>query len=228
MLTRFTHLSFFLDLSETMIARAEAAAKRAAERAEGMTHHRDYEALAAVALCFQPRRIFEIGTYRGVTSDFFLSLLPESRVVSIAYENPRLRIFGGHSNNSELGRTEIGSMVSSENRPRFTQLYGNSHKLDSKSLRRECGPFDLVFVDGDHSRMGVAADTVLAQEVLASGGTICWHDANPKPAYLEVRHFLENELSLPAAATADDFVGGVACWNSEIERRLAQNRSAVA
>lgn len=222
MLTRIPDFFPFLDLAPASATRGRDAAATAAGRSAGMTHRRDYEALAAVALRFQPRRIFEIGTYKGVTSDFFLSLLPECEVVSIAYQNPIWSLLGPSSNNSELPRAAIGSEVQARHRARFTQLLGDSHKLDASAMLRRHGAFDLVFVDGDHTGVGVAQDTVLAQAVLAANGSICWHDANPKPAYREVRTFLEEKLPLRAIATADDYIGGVACWNKFVNERLAQ------
>jgi hypothetical protein len=36
--------------------------------------------------------------------------------------------------------------------------------------------FDLVFIDGDHTYEAVAADTVKALNLLASGGLIAFHD----------------------------------------------------
>jgi len=74
-------------------------------------------------------------------------------------------------------------------------------------LAKNHGDFDLVFVDGDHSRRGVADDTSLARRILSKAGVICWHDANPKPKYLDVRRFLEEDLSLPTVATQDDYEG---------------------
>jgi predicted O-methyltransferase YrrM len=227
MLTRIADFFSFLDLPAAPAVRGRDAAETAAGRSAGMTHRRDYEALAAIALRFQPRRIFEIGTYKGVTSDFFLSLLPECEVVSIAYQNPAWRILGPVSNNSELTRSEIGSEVQACHRPRFTQLLGDSHKLDARAMLRRHGAFDLVFVDGDHTGPGVAQDTALAQAVLGAGGSVCWHDANPKPAYREVRTFLEEKLPLRAIATADDYIGGVACWNPFVEERLARAQPAI-
>ena len=61
---------------------------------------------------------------------------------------------------------------------------------------------------------GVALDTALAQKIISDSGVICWHDANPKPRYIEVREFLENTLALPAIATRDDYIGGIAAWKS--------------
>jgi predicted O-methyltransferase YrrM len=137
----------------------------------------------------------EIGTYLGVTSDFFLALLPESRVASIAYRNPMGKLLGNLFNNSELTRRQIGSEVQGDWKNRFTQLFGDSHRMDPAELVKNHGGFDLVFVDGDH--------------------------ANPKPKYLDVRRFLEEDLSLPTVATQDDYEGGIACWSKAIVGKLS-------
>lgn len=206
----------------------EKWAAAAAQRAQNMTALQDYQALAAVLLYVKPKRIFEIGTYLGGTSEFFLNVLPECRVVSIAYINPLLNVFGRKFNNSELSRKEVGVLVSEANKHRFHQLYGNSHDLVARDLLAEFGPFDLVFVDGDHSREGVHLDTELAKQIIQDAGTICWHDANPKKEYLPVRRYLENELPLCALATSDRYVGGVACWNRRIENAIHESRSVRA
>ena len=220
MLTRIDDFFAFLSIEGGDREFCMRKATLAAERAQGMTAVKDYEALAAIALYYHPRHIFEIGTYRGVTSDFFLSILPDCDVVSIAYKNPRWRFLGRSFNNSELKTREIGEAVYGARRARFTQLYGDSHELKSQSLLKEYGRFDLVFIDGDHSAKGVALDTELAQQIITTSGLLCWHDANPKPKYVDVRRYLEEELPISALATKDDYVGGVAVWSREIEERL--------
>jgi predicted O-methyltransferase YrrM len=209
MLTRIEDWFEFFDIQGEDRRRGLAAAEESERRAEGMTAGQDYRALAALALHTGPGRIFEIGTYLGVTSDFLLSLLPDAHLVSIAYQNPRWKILGKVFNNSALPKADVGSAVSVANRERFTQLYGNSHDLQAESFVAEHGRCDLVFIDGDHSREGVAQDTELARGILAEGGAICWHDANPKEKYLGVRTFLEEDMPLHAVATTDDYLGGV-------------------
>lgn len=195
-------------------------AEEAALLAKGMTDLKDYLALAAILERYQPKRIFEIGTYQGVTTDFFLQVLPHCEVVTIAFINPAHTFFRKKYNNSELEEHEIGSYVTKERRSRYTQLIGNSHQLKAKEFLKEHGPMDLVFIDGDHSAKGVALDTHFAQKILDSNGTICWHDANPKERYLAVRQYLEQKMKQPAIATYDDYVGGIACWNMEIEQKF--------
>ncbi len=224
MLERVGSFFDFFGLGEGDRAYALRLAGVAADRAREMMDLKDYEALAAIMLYSKPRIIFEIGTYLGVTSDFFLDLLPTCRVVSIAYPERRWWYLGKRYNNTELSRKQIGSAVKPESRARFTQLYGNSHQLQANRLVDEFGRFDIVFIDGDHTRDGVLEDTRLAREVISESGVICWHDANPKPKYRAVREFLEAELQLNAIATRDTYIGGIACWSGEVERKLGRSK----
>jgi len=217
MITRISSFYDVLGITGLERERAEDLAHEAGIRAEGMTHNKDYNALAAVLLYCRPKKIFEIGTYMGVTSDFFMELLPACQVVSIAYVPPLVKRLSGSLNNVDLSKNEIGSKVRPGFRDRFTQLIGDSHKIDFQEFVAEHGKMDMVFVDGDHSFKGVKMDTELAARILNEMGVICWHDANPKPAYEDVRRFLETMPERHAIATQPDFVGGIAAWSSTIE-----------
>lgn len=195
-------------------------AQEAALLSEGMTHLNDYLALGAILEAFQPKQIFEIGTFKGITSDFFMQVLPKSKVISIAYINPKKEFFKKRFNNSELSPQEVGCYVHPSRKERFVQIFGNSHNLIAKEMVEKFGPMDLIFIDGDHSLNGVKKDTDLALGMIHENSTICWHDANPKERYTPVRHFLEKEVEKPAIATYDSYIGGVACWNTLIEEKL--------
>jgi predicted O-methyltransferase YrrM len=216
MLIRVVDFASFFQLSPSEKAWVIRAAAFSAQRANGMMHENDYYALGAILLALRPKTIFEIGTYLGVTADFCLSLLPRSKLISIAYVNHNS---AKQYNNSELPVDQIGTELSAAQRSRFVQIIGDSHLLSSQSLIREHGRFELVLIDGDHSHEGVSADTALATSIVTKAGTICWHDANPKSKYLPVRQYLESELLFTAIATADTYVGGIAVWSKEIERR---------
>jgi predicted O-methyltransferase YrrM len=206
--------------------RAQAIMARTLQQSAGMMHQKDIEALSALLLSLKPKRIFEIGTFRGASSELMLRLLPKAEVISIAYvsETQGKRQF----NNDELTVDEVGALVSAENRDRYTQLIGDSHKIDPDAFVRDHGRMDLVFIDGDHSREGVRQDTALARAILAPDGAIAWHDANPKQRYIDSRLFLEQDLPELALATADDFVGGVALWTEKLERKLRKGTLATA
>ena len=214
--------SFFewFDIPTSTRLKAEQMSDMACKTAGGMMHLNDYLALAAILLHYKPKLIFEIGTYKGVTSDLFLQLLPDCKIVSIAYVRPFLSLLGKNYNNSELSRKDVGSYVGTERRGRFHQLYGDSHKLTPDTLREKFGLFDLVFIDGDHCIDGVRQDTELAKSILTDYGIIAWHDANPKEKYTDVRFYLEQELPMHAIATMDNYIGGIACWSREIESQI--------
>jgi predicted O-methyltransferase YrrM len=208
-------------------ARAKALAEAAVGPSAAMMNLLDFHALAAALLHRRPARIFEIGTYLGVSSNFFLSLLPDANVVSIAFISREVARGKRAYNNTELGADRVGSLVAEANRPRFTQIIGDSHAIIPEEFLASHGPMDFVFIDGDHSRTGVGQDTTLAHALLAPGGAIGWHDANPRKHYLGSRQFLEEDMALHALATADTYIGGVAFWTPEIEVELAPVKSAT-
>lgn len=198
--------------------RAQEAMADTLRHSGGMMHQKDIDALSALLLSLKPKRIFEIGTFRGASSELMLRLLPKAEVISIAFvsEAKGKRQF----NNDELTVEEVGALVSAENRDRYTQLIGDSHKIDPQAFVRDHGRMDLVFIDGDHSREGVRQDTALARAILSPGGAIAWHDANPKQRYIDSRLFLEQDLPELALATSDDFIGGIALWTEKLEQKL--------
>jgi len=220
MLCRVKCLFDWFNIPASARIRAEQLSQEAFKASAGMVHLNDYLALSAVLLRYKPKLIFEIGTYLGATSDFFLRLLPDCEVVSVAYVRRFLSFAGKNYNNSELSPKDIGSYVGIERRNRLHQLYGDSHKLKPGTLIEKFGLFDLVFIDGDHCRQGVRQDTELAKSILADDGIISWHDANPKEKYSDVRLYLEQELPMQALATMDDYTGGVACLSKKIEKRI--------
>lgn len=221
------HADWFAVLKVGPVARNRAQAVMAETLAlsQGMMHLRDIEALTALLLALKPKRIFEIGTYRGASSEMMLRLLPKSQVISIAFvSDAEKRQF----NNDDLSVAEVGALVSPVNRDRYTQLIGDSHQIDPEAFVRNHGRMDLVFIDGDHSREGVGQDTALAKTILAEGGAIAWHDANPKKRYIGSRLFLEEDMDRLALATTDDFIGGVALWTEDLERQLRSGALALA
>src|ERR1700730_14830617 len=88
MLMRIRSFTDYFEISDIERALVRDASMAYAKKANGMMHEKDYNALGTTLLFFKPKRLFEIGTYLRITSDFCLSLLPASTLVSIAYINP--------------------------------------------------------------------------------------------------------------------------------------------
>jgi hypothetical protein len=233
MLKRVEDWFEFFKTPKAQADRAKELCLATLEPSAGMMTTGDLHALAASLLHHKPSKIFEIGTYLGASSNFFLSLLPNVKVSSMAFVPPHLLDDEGKAkdptatyNNDDLGPNDVGRLVSDENRRRFTQLLGDSHKIVARDFTARHGKMDFVFIDGDHSREGVAQDTALARNLIGLAGAIGWHDANPKRKYIGSRLFLEEDLKLTALATADNYIGGVAFWTSKLEKQLLAAKSA--
>ena len=65
-----------------------------------------------------------------------------------------------------------------------THLHGNSATFDLAGLQRAAGPFDLIFIDGDHRYEAVRRDTVRVFRHLVGPATVVvWHDASRQPGH---------------------------------------------
>ena len=220
MLQRFGDWFTFFGSSANDIQSSAALVQQAAELSAGMLAGQDYAALAAALLHLRPKTIFDIGTHSGATADFMLSLLPQSRVISLEYF-PEDDLDAGFSGRpARLAFEQIGAKVSFENRPRFTQVIGEVNLIVARDFVARHGAMDFVFIAGEPTTAALAQNTALAQKVLTPSGAIAWHGANPKRKYAAMRDYLENSLGLKAMATADTFIGGVALWSPALEAQL--------
>jgi hypothetical protein len=220
MLQRFDNWFTFFGISANNTQRSADLVQRATELSAGMLAGQDYAALAAALLHLQPKTIFDIGTHSGATADFMLSLLPQSRVISLEYfpEDDMDAGFSGRP--ARLALEQIGAKISDKNRPRFTQVIGETNLIVARDFMARHGAMDFVFVAGEPTTAALAQNTALAQKVLTPSGAIAWHGANPKRKYAAMRDYLENSLGLNAMATADTFIGGVALWSPALEAQL--------
>jgi predicted O-methyltransferase YrrM len=105
-----------------------------------------------------PRRVVEIGTWWGLSSEMILEMSPHCEIISIDYKDQKV------TRPPELGPPD----------PCITFVIENSKTV--RLPQDWYGTTDLVFVDGDHRRNGVVNDTRLAMSLVAPGGLIIWHD----------------------------------------------------
>ncbi len=234
MLQRIEDWFSYFNIHESDAQRAKDLAAESLGPSAGMMALGDFHAMAAALLHHKPKVIFEIGTHMGATSNFFLQLLPKVRVVSMDFipatqlsEDANIydgSLFGGGDG---LELAQVGSLVSAENRARFTQLIGDSHQIVARDFTARHGLMDFVFIDGDLSHDGMVKDTALAKKLVGPKGAIGWHNANPKRKYSFARTFLEQDLDLTALATADNFIGGVAFWTPELQARFGREMAAA-
>jgi len=134
-------------------------------------------ALAALSCLVEAKRVFEFGTYKGVSTSqlalnvgvdgmvFTLDLPEDHPAYSLPIPKPEERQIA-----SEGGK---GILIPRDLLDRVTFLRHDSHTFDESPYT---GTMDLVFVDGAHSYEYVKNDSEKGWRMLRRGGVIAWHD----------------------------------------------------
>lgn len=144
--------------------------------------------LAYITKVVAPKRVFEIGTFRGRTTlnfalntaddaeIFTLDLSPDERrrmAKDVSVEDQRL---------IELDETGIDYRGKPE-AAKIEQLWGNSLTFDYAPYH---GTIDLVFVDAAHHYEAVCSDTDAATKMVRPGGVIIWDNFSQYGDYNDV------------------------------------------
>jgi hypothetical protein len=118
----------------------------------------DLVMLLKIAICTEPKRLMEIGSFRGYTALFLAQhLSPDAKIVTI----------DRHPDHGEAYRTTpLARMIE--------RRVGETDR--AMFARDESASYDLIFVDADHSYGSVRNDTELVLPLLSPAGFIVWHD----------------------------------------------------
>jgi len=149
-------------------------------------------ALAALIKKVRAKRVFEFGTYKGVsTTQMALNLppdglihtldLPEEGVVKVSLQIPK------KSERAIACETGKGSLIPKDLLRQIVFLKEDSACFDPGPFE---GTMDFVFVDGAHSSDYVRNDTEKGWRMLRDGGVIAWHDCTP--SHRDVVHYLHS------------------------------------
>lgn len=134
-------------------------------------------ALAALIAKTNASRVFEFGTYKGVsTTQLALNISPQGRVftLDLPEDHPAYSLeISKESERAIASEKGKGILVPADLRDRVTFLRFDSAKFDTTPYLES---MDLVFVDGAHSYDYVENDTIKGWKMLRSGGAIAWHD----------------------------------------------------
>lgn len=145
--------------------------------ADGMMALPLRELLVVAAICkySHPRKIFEFGTFTGLSTLMMaMNTEEETWLYTLDIDPSSLDT---HEHGTGVGGFtpfEVGACF--QNTPykaKITQLFGNSLALDCSQFKHS---IDIVFVDADHSYRFAMADTEKAFELVSSGGIIIWDD----------------------------------------------------
>jgi len=135
--------------------------------------------LVSLAKALDARRVFEFGTFTGVTAYTLAMNLPQSTIHTLdlpAGGLPSLNVEKedkGYIPSNSRTRAFDGTREAT----RIVQHEGDSAKFDFSGWKSF---FDLVYIDGAHSYDYVASDTRHAfQMICESAGAIVWDDYGP-------------------------------------------------
>jgi len=149
-----------------------------------VTRAMETQALASLVCLFQPRTIFEIGTYNGFTTLHFAVNSPEGCEINTLDLPPDFDQKNAEKTTQysyddmlvvELSMKHINERVY-KNHPqeyKVRELFGDSSKFDFSPYY---GKMDMIFIDGNHSYPFVKSDTEQAFKMLSDNGVIVWHD----------------------------------------------------
>ena len=118
----------------------------------------DLVLLLKIVVCTEPKRLMEIGSYRGYTALCLAQhISPDAKIVAI----------DRHADHGEAYReTTFARMIE--------RRVGETDR--AMFARDEPASYDLIFVDADHSYSSVRNDTELVLPLLSPAGFIVWHD----------------------------------------------------
>lgn len=143
-------------------------------RSYSLLHEID-EALPALLRSFRragARRFLEIGTYQGATSAAVRLAFPDALVVTCDLPNTSKSKWNPQRE-ARVGLAVRKLGVGAPRRassPRFIQVRSPSYLLPAHAVILKTMPFDLVFVDGDHSEDGCFSDLETARQLVRVGG----------------------------------------------------------
>ena len=151
-------------------------------------------ALVSLAKSVDATTVFEIGTYRGVTSWSLARNLPGAVIHTLDIspaEDPALPLEGSDKHRAHPSRMLYESLPSPG---RIVQHWCDSAKFDFGDWTGEC---DVVLIDGGHSRAYVESDTENALRMMSTRGAIVWDDYwRHAPGVSSVLDELRNDLEL--------------------------------
>jgi cephalosporin hydroxylase len=123
------------------------------------------EELAAALELFNEERpavILEIGVHEGGTLKVWIeNCLPGSFIVAVDPDHPNMVSY------EEWERPHDCSL---------SLVFGRSQDPAVMERIAELGPYDWVFVDGDHGHSAVASDVALCLPLIIEGGHLLLHD----------------------------------------------------
>jgi predicted O-methyltransferase YrrM len=116
------------------------------------------------------RRLVEIGVWHGVTTKRLRSAMDPQGVLSAVDPFPVGRL--GFSVQQHIAHHEVESIANG---------HINWVRTTGAAAARDHQPVDFVFIDGDHSELGLLADWRAWSPLVETGGIVALHDSRSTP-----------------------------------------------
>ena len=121
------------------------------------------------------KMLAEVGVYHGVTTCRLRSAMDSTGVLVAIDPYPRQRL--GFSSHRVIARREVSRI-----RNGVVKWMRTTGAQAARELHdRNCGTFDFVFIDGDHSWGGLKGDWEGWSKLVVPGGIIALHDSRLTP-----------------------------------------------
>ena len=116
-------------------------------------------------------RVLEIGVRHGGTAATWCEMVKERpRGIVVGVDWPEKDGLGWD------GARDVDDRLTMRYPDHYLSVFGDSHTLGVFSRVKDYAPFDLLFVDGDHSAAGCAGDFADYGPMVRSGGVVAFHD----------------------------------------------------
>ena len=144
--------------------------------------------LALLVTLAKDNDVFEIGTYRGRTTDQLAKVA--NRVVTLDWDSTPTEDVpdNGYSN------YKVGEIYKKNNRTNVTQLIGDSRTIN---LSKYYNQFNFVYLDGGHTEEIAYSDFYLALNLLKDGGIIIIDDSQWDGVYHAMHKLLNQGFEIP-------------------------------
>lgn len=128
-----------------------------------------------------PRAVLEIGTGRGGTL-FLLAHTAREDACLVSVDSADAE--GGFGGRPSYGNRSRLYRALGRSGQRVVFLAADSHLSETRARVEAIlagNPLDLLFIDGDHTRVGIESDFRMYSPLVRAGGLIAFHDIVPGP-----------------------------------------------
>jgi predicted O-methyltransferase YrrM len=134
--------------------------------------------MAMICRALKPKKIFEIGTFRGRTALNFALNSPDDCTIYTMDLPPQERLPGLRDMHAADAQIVTQSITGADYQGKdvaykIRQIYANSMQFDFSPYLDQ---MDIVFIDGGHHYEAAASDTRNALRMVRPGGFVLWHD----------------------------------------------------